>query len=233
MSTEIWTKIILCLLALSFIIVILVKRFLYFRPGKLLDNTTENYINIKHGHLHGWLLDNPTATRIILYCKDRIGNITHCQEKINKLRELGYKVFIFDYSGYGKSSGIPSEQQLYNDGTIITSLIRQQYSSKQIILYGEGLGASVALHSAIKYSIPIVILDSPLHSINVLAKKILGKARFLAFPFTEFNIEPLLQVYKGKILMFNDKNNIKSLSTTYIDTQDPPWNNIKTFIDDL
>jgi alpha-beta hydrolase superfamily lysophospholipase len=231
MSNELFTKIILSLLTLSFIIVILIKRFIYFKPGKYSEIYTEKYTDIKHGHLHAWLLDNQNTTHIILYCKDRTGNITHCQEKINKLRDLGYKVMIFDYSGYGRSSGIPSEQQLYDDGTIMTFLIKKQYLPNQIILYGEGIGASIALHVAIKHGISIVILDSPLSSINVLAKKILGKAKFLSFPFTEFNIEPLLRAYKGRLLMFNnDMLNIQSLSTTYIDIKDPPWDDIKKFI---
>lgn len=229
MSTEFSIKIILCLLTLLFMTVIVIKRFVYFKPGKYTEITTEKYTNIRHGHIHAWMLDHSNTTRIVLYCKDRTGNITHCQEKINRLRDLGYKVLIFDYSGYGYSSGIPSEQQLYNDGTMMLSLIRQQYPPEDIILYGEGLGASVALHGSIKYGIPTVILDSPIPSINTLAKQILGRAKFLSFPFTEFNIEPFLRSYKGRILMFN--TDIKPpLTATYIDTTDPPWDEIKNFI---
>jgi len=233
MTNEIIIKIMLSLVAISFIIVIVVKRFVYFRPGKYSEIPTENYTDIRHGNLHGWLLQNPQATRIVLFCKDRTGNITHCQDKIIAIRDLGYNVLAFDYSGYGKSQGIPNEQQLYDDASIMTSLVRQEYSPEQIILYGDGvIGTSVALHASIKYSIPTVIIDSPLTSINVLAKRFLGYAQILAFPFTEFNIEPLLRVYRGKTLMFNSDNTVlQSKATTYIDTVDPPWDDIKKFVD--
>jgi len=242
-------NILLIILLQFFIIVIIIKRFVYFKPGKYTEINTEineKYKEIKHNHLNVWILPNSNSNRVIIYFKDRVGNLTHYQEKIYKLYNLGYKVIAFDYSGYGKSNGVPSEQQLYDDGSIITSYIRQTNFPHEIILYGEGIGASIALHVAIKYNISTVILDSPLPSINVLAKKILGKAKILAFPFTEFNIQSLLRLYSGKSLMFHSIDNktipynstltLQKMVTNHIPlqgSQDPPWEDIKKFINDI
>ena len=52
--------------------------------------------------------------------------------KITKLNEMGYTVLIFDYSGYGKSDGIPSEQQCYHDASIYIFIYYVNYTAKII-----------------------------------------------------------------------------------------------------
>ena len=231
------------IVTLIFISILLIKRFGYFPSGKPID-LLEKYTEFTHSHLHGWILDNPTATSVILYCKDRKGDMSHYQHKAKAIRDMGYKVIMFDYSGYGKSSGVPSEQQLYDDASMITSLIQQQHSPNQIIIWGEGMGAPIATHAAIRYRIPTLILDSPIPSINTLVRTHLGRAKFLALPFNEFNTAVYLGVYTGKSLLIHSVNNpiipyettleLRKLSTHHIPIegdQDLPWGDIKAFIE--
>ena len=245
--TELLIKITIIVLVLMFVIILLIKRFIYFRPSHTFLPVQENYKDIIHGHLHGWLLENQSNNKIILYCHGNTGNMSYCDNKISSLKQLGYNVLIFDYSGFGKSSGVPSEQQLYDDASMITALVRQTYSTEQIILYGESLGATIAIYVAIRYKIPLVILESPLPSMRIIAEKILGRAKFLAFPFIEFNIENYLKGYHGKSLLIHSINdekipyetivNLQNLVTLHIpvtglhDSIIIPWNEIKRFIE--
>lgn len=108
MNSEIVSKIIILSLVLLFVIVTVVKRFFYFKPSNKFMTTNENYIAIKHRHIYGWLLKSDSE-KIVIFCHGYNGNISHRENKYIELKKIGCSILTFDYSGYGKSSGIPSE----------------------------------------------------------------------------------------------------------------------------
>lgn len=65
---------------------------------------------------------------------------------IAMFHRLGYGVLIFDYRGYGRSTGQPSEAGLYRDAqTAWDRLTRQRgIALGRIVLFGESLGGAVA-----------------------------------------------------------------------------------------
>jgi fermentation-respiration switch protein FrsA (DUF1100 family) len=66
--------------------------------------------------LHAWYcpVENPSA--VVLFTHGNGGNLTHRAERIRLLtRRLGVTVLAFDYRGYGRSEGDPSEAGLYAD----------------------------------------------------------------------------------------------------------------------
>lgn len=237
----------LIIVFLLFIITILVKRFMYFKPSSQFIEPKDKYQNINHRHLHGWLLENKTSNKIILYCHGNAGNISHEEKKIVALRNLGYSVLAFDYSGYGKSGGVPSEQQLYDDASDMISFISQKYRPEQIILYGFSLGGPVATYAARKYAIPTLILESPLPSIKIYLKSKYHMLSFFAPLFPEFDTYAYLDGFKGKSLLLHSAEdevisyesikNLINISSSNIQMggshNNPviPWNDLKTFIE--
>jgi uncharacterized protein len=223
------TKILLISVTILFISVLLVKRFAYFRPSTKFILTRKTYKDISINNLHGWLSEVPNATKIILICHGNKANISHHTEKLENFNQLGYNVLIFDYSGYGNSTGIPSEQQIYNDASIITATLCKTYTPNNIILYGQSLGAAVASYIARRYRIPHLIMEAPLPSMKELIKSYLPNLlNFLAFPFTEFNTQLYLDGYFGKSLCIYSLEDelinytllkpILALSSNYIQT---------------
>lgn len=55
-------------------------------------------------------------------------------------------IVLFDYRGYGKSSGTPSENGLYNDAYSVWNFITTDLGYSHINLYGFSLGTAVATH---------------------------------------------------------------------------------------
>ena len=204
MMLETLFKLILVLIVLIFIITILVKRFVYFSPKHEFLELQENYNDFKVHNLYGWIIENNNP-KIIIYFSGNDKNISYRQNKIRSLYEMNYNVLIFDYSGFGRSSGIPNEQQLYEDSCLITSNVLQKYDSKNIILYGEQLGCSIATYIARRYNIPTLILESPLPSIKYIFTEKIRK--FFSVFFTEFNTELYLNGYKGRTLILYDNDN--------------------------
>jgi len=240
-------KVLLVILVLGFVSVCLIKRFGLFKPSSNFVNTQEAYKVVTQGHLYGWLLENPNSDKIILFLKGNSGNVSHCESKVRSLRDLGYNVMVFDYSGYGKSSGVPSEQQLYKDTSYIVSLLRQQYTQDKIILYGFSMGGSVATYVALRYSIPVLILEAPLPGIKQLIKHRYPYLSFLSIFFPEFDTANYLSKYKGRslilhsptdeIIPFESVQELIPMCTKFIQIDGShnfpiiDWQEVKNFID--
>src|SRR5438045_7409727 len=66
--------------------------------------------------LHGWLFraSEPHAP-LLVWCHGNAGNITDRAPIAAALARRGASVFLFDWRGYGKSDGDPSEAALYRD----------------------------------------------------------------------------------------------------------------------
>lgn len=240
-------SIIILILTILFVLILLVKRFLYFHPSKTLQPFIENFQEIYEGNLHGLFLGDEKATKIILYCHGNAGNVSTRQEKMINLNKMGFSVLIFDYSGYGKSKGVPNERLCYHSGDVFMAyLLRNGFSKEDIVLYGESLGASVATYLAIKYGVKTLILESPLPSIKSLLRCYSPLLAVLGLIFNEFDTESMIKAFNGRLLLihsvhdevipFSSINKLKLKAEKVIETVgghntiEIDWNQIKEFL---
>jgi dipeptidyl aminopeptidase/acylaminoacyl peptidase len=81
--------------------------------------------------------DKPVAT--FLFCHGNAGNNVDRLVSIEQFHRMNINVFIFDYRGYGKSEGSPSEQGTYKDAIAAYSYLtsRKDVDSKKIFCYGD------------------------------------------------------------------------------------------------
>ena len=100
--------------------------------------------------LHGWFLPYSGARRVVLFFHGNAGNISHRRETLEILHHLGVNVLIFDYRGYGRSGGQPSEQGLYRDARAAWRWLREHrhHREEEILLFGRSLGGVVAARLA-------------------------------------------------------------------------------------
>lgn len=75
-------------------------------------------------------------------------------------------IFAFDYSGYGISTGKPTEKNVYADAEASWKILQTKYHVRpeKIILYGQSIGTVAAIDLATRYAVAGVILHSPLMS---------------------------------------------------------------------
>lgn len=111
--------------------------------------------------IHGWFIpeygsEEENASRAVppslLFFHGGDGNCSDRLQKIRLFHDIGFDVFIFDYRGYGKSAGTPSERGLANDALAAYSYLVEKRGVKpqRLYLYGEDLGAAVAIDLATK-----------------------------------------------------------------------------------
>jgi fermentation-respiration switch protein FrsA (DUF1100 family) len=133
------------------------------------------YFNSLDGvRLNGWYVrsKNPAAT--LLFCHGNAGNISHRLEVIDLFCRLGLDVFIFDYRGYGKSEGIPSEKGLYADtraayGYLINDLGLKE---KSVLIYGKSIGGNVSIELCSGINPAALISESAFTSALDMGKKL-------------------------------------------------------------
>jgi fermentation-respiration switch protein FrsA (DUF1100 family) len=132
--------------------------------------------------LHGWFFPSKEQYPVILFCHGNAGNISHRLENIRRLLEQRLQVFIFDYRGYGKSSGRPSEKGLYMDGLAAYDYLinEEKVPPTNVIPFGRSLGAAVAIELCLKRRVKSAIIESAFTSTREMAKTV---ALFHMFSF--------------------------------------------------
>ncbi len=116
--------------------------------------------------LTGWWLPSDvttTHTALILHAAD--GSIANALPAAQLLHDQHLNVLLFDYRGYGHSLGQhPTQASMESDAaTALTYLTTTRgIPASSIVLYGAGLGASLAVHlCAQNPTLPALILQSP------------------------------------------------------------------------
>ncbi|MDG1189361.1 MAG: alpha/beta hydrolase [Flavobacteriales bacterium] len=127
----------------------------------------------------GDLSDIDTDT-IILYCHGQTRHMDHYWQRAKLLANCGgkerYGVLMFDYRGYGKSEGTPTEQGMYEDVRATYQwLLHEGAPSQRIIIYGFSLGSAPAT-DLVAYGMgnefPLkLILESPFASTDFIAQE--------------------------------------------------------------
>jgi hypothetical protein len=116
-----------------------------------------------------------TAPLTLLWFHGNAGNITHRTENMMLLTDRGINVFIFDYRGYGRSGGDPSEAGIYKDGLAAYDYLvnTRGIPSQSIVLFGRSLGAAVAVEVGIMRPARGIILETPFTDAREMARVLL------------------------------------------------------------
>ncbi len=130
-----------------------------------------------------WQAPPQPGRPVILYFHGNGGNAGDRAEALLPLAAAGYGLVLAEYRGYGGNPGRPGEAMLLADGARYLAYVRRHFRGHRIVLWGESLGAGVALPLAAAGDVAGVILDSPFTSLATVAA---GK-----FPFVP--IDTLLQ----------------------------------------
>ncbi|KAK4785233.1 hypothetical protein SAY86_001922 [Trapa natans] len=111
---------------------------------------------------------NPSASLTLLYSHGNAADIGQMYHIFTELSlHLGINIMGYDYSGYGRSSGKPSEQDTYADIEAAYKCLKEKYGVKEedLILYGQSVGSGPTLELAIHLpNLRAVVLHSPILS---------------------------------------------------------------------
>ena len=120
--------------------------------------------------LNGWFFPadktSPRAQLVFLLLHGNAGNISTRLGWYQAWLHLGVSVFAFDYRGYGRSEGRPSEEGTYLDAQAAHQWLRQRgFAAANILALGESLGGGPATELALRETLGGVILQNTFTSI--------------------------------------------------------------------
>ncbi|GGA19438.1 alpha/beta hydrolase [Okeania sp. KiyG1] len=150
----------------AFVLLRLLQNRLIFEPAPLVLATPatvnlpyqEVWLSIPNSHkqtekISGWWIPQTKRnSRVILFLQGAKGNMAYRKnsynlERVAKLYQLGFSVFMIDYRGYGNSQGrFPTEASVYEDALIAWNYLTQEknFTPEEIFVYGYSLGGAVA-----------------------------------------------------------------------------------------
>lgn len=136
---------------------------------KLLGKEKAEELNVKIAEktLSGWMIRNGQEDApILLYFAGNGENSStralRLLEKDNERKPFeNCNIIIFDYPGYGKSSGYPSETSLKEFGLNVYEWTKKTYQNSKIIVMGYSIGTGVANYVASEREVDGMILLAP------------------------------------------------------------------------
>ncbi len=153
------------------------RRLIYFPAGNvppiesLLSGWVETTVTTSDGERLGvWYAEPATADApIVIVFNGNAGTRAGRAPLGEALARSGYGVVLFDYRGYGDSTGSPSEAGLALDARSVRDFAVDIAPGSPIVLFGESLGAAVAIGLAATAPPDALILRSPFTSLADVA----------------------------------------------------------------
>jgi fermentation-respiration switch protein FrsA (DUF1100 family) len=99
--------------------------------------------------LHAWLVEPPVGAPTLIWSHGNGGNVAGRAEVLLALASRGVGILAYDYRGYGRSDGRPSEAGVYRDAEAAYDQLRADgVPASHIVAFGESLGGAVSIHLA-------------------------------------------------------------------------------------
>jgi len=149
-----------------------------FDPGYEIESRV--FKNEIGNQLNSWFM-NPhsghNGTTVVFFHGNASNIFTHYRQA-EPLVENGFRVFIFDYSGYGFSEGAATRKNVLMDGHAAMDFITKSADLKNdnLVLYGQSLGGHLVASIAAEYEdhIQAAVVEGAFSSSKDIAASVAG-----------------------------------------------------------
>ncbi len=194
---------------------------LIYLPSSQITQTPEDYgldyqelwlpTGERNEKVHAWSIPAAEANdsgRWVLFCHGNAGNIGGRLTMAKILRNMGFSTLLFDYRGFGRSEGRPSEQNTYEDSLAAWRWLteEQRVQPREIMIFGRSLGGAVAAWLAREKNPGLLIVESTFTSIPEM-----GQQLYPYFPVRwlvrhHYPVRKFLADYDGPLLIMHSRD---------------------------
>ena len=103
---------------------------------------------------------------VIFYHHGNSGNLSRWGKISQYFSQFEYDVLVYDYRGFGKSSGKRSMSNMFSDANEIYEILVKEYKKENIIVYGRSIGTGIATQLASVTNPKMLILETPFYNVN-------------------------------------------------------------------
>ncbi|WP_374029842.1 alpha/beta hydrolase [Bdellovibrio bacteriovorus] len=186
--------------------------FYYPKKEKLFDPTSlrmqpeDVYLKTRSGeYVHGWFFASQQSDSkgTLLFFHGNAENLTSHFLMFQWLPAQGYNFFVFDYPGYGASSGKPDPKGSVEAGVAAAEYLYEFKDSRPLILYGHSLGGIVAMRTAeeVQGRIPLrnIVIEASFASYKEMGRQVM-KRRWWTWPLQPLSYLVISDQYAPKSL---------------------------------
>ncbi len=146
-----------------------------------------------------WSLPHQKARATVVYFHGNGGNLSLWAPILVGIHQQGYTVHAFDYRGYGRSTGTPTERGLYRDVSAVVSRLAPRLDPGVPVLYwGRSLGGTMAAYAATARRPDGVIVESGFADVRSLLRGsplgLVARLSSYRFPTAEFLVQARMPV---------------------------------------
>lgn len=138
--------------------------------------------------LNSWFLERPDAQATVIYFGGNGFLMVKSRPLISAYSEIPANLILFDYRGYGASTGNPTVQGVHTDAAAIFSETVRHFGDENhpVYLHGHSMGAFLATYIAGQHNVAGYILESPITEVRGWTRKFVP---WIARPFVRFDID--------------------------------------------
>ena len=194
----------------------------YADPAQYKMQFEDVYFNSKDGtKLHGWFFraQGPKVRGTIVHFHGNAQNLSaHFLNLVWSVKE-GFNYFIFDYRGYGKSEGKPTQESVNQDALSAMNkgyALYLKHPGGKFIVYGQSLGSIISMRALKDWDqskVDLLVQDSSFYSYTKIAFDKLSDVWFLVplsplaylLVSNEYASKSILQDIKVPLLVITSK----------------------------
>lgn len=166
--------------------------------------------------LFGWWIttEHTHPSGHILLCHGNGGNVGDRLIDADLLCRAGFNLLLFDYRGYGRSTGRPDEEGTYRDAaTARDALLNQpECDPARVVYVGESLGGAVALALAVQSPPRGLVLQSTFTSLRAVARHHYPVMPSAVVPDAYPSIRRIGKLHVPLLLLHGDRDEVVPLS---------------------
>jgi uncharacterized protein len=181
------------------------------KPGPALPDTAQSQsLAYPGGHLSATRLFSEQGSQapLILFCGGNMFRQTAYGGLVSGTLSPFGDVILFDYPGYGQSTGASDIASMKAAAAAIATHARAiaDQEQRRLVLWGHSLGGPVCAEAATIAKADALVLETTTPSARAMLKEALGWKRFLihirlAQPLAEIDIPSTLTDYPGRIIV--------------------------------
>ncbi|MBI2964124.1 MAG: alpha/beta hydrolase [Deltaproteobacteria bacterium] len=163
----------------------MIDHFVFFpeaRVGEPPRGASELWLRAPDGpRLHAWYVQPAGSTATLVWSHGNGGNIAVRADVLLGLAARGLGVLAYDYRGYGRSEGAPSEDGVYRDAQAAYDALRERgIPASRLVSFGESLGGAVSIQLATQRPCAAVVVVSTFTTLRDVARVHYGPLAVLA-----------------------------------------------------
>ncbi|HLA40016.1 MAG TPA: alpha/beta hydrolase [Candidatus Glassbacteria bacterium] len=198
------------------VLIRLMENRLTFHPMRELEAFPADYglaaedVSIVSGpagdKLHGWYFSASDGNQpVLLICHGNAGNISHRLDWLAPLVRRGWGALLFDYRGYGRSTGSPSEEGLYQDTEAAYEFLLKQkaVAAERLIVFGRSIGGAPAVRLGVERPCRKLVLEGVFTSGKDMSRSIFGALPGYYFTKYRWDVIGLIGAVRVPVLVIH------------------------------